>query len=189
MKNKLLQLLLFSVVISFGFLSTAGAFPFAGEYMFTVTDYKNDTSVNMGKIEDRAETWFFKKGINRDVDFDFQSRVDAPDTSDSGMTVTYYKGKKTGEWTTDAPIEFYTVKGSKQFALYWLEGGAQSGLWSTEHVETKKGNQPTISHLSGWNPLDPVPTPLPAVPEPSTMVLWGLGVMGLVGVGRKKFRK
>lgn len=190
MTTRLLVLFVFLLSIFCGFLSTAGAVSFSGEYMFTVTDYNNDTPVNMDALEIRAKDWFFwEKGITREVDFEFYSKVDAPDASAPGMTVTYAPDNMTGTWATDLPIEFYTVKASTQFALYWLDGGAAMGLWSTEHIENPGGNQPEISHLSGWNPFDSPPIPVPVVPEPSTMVLLGLGVMGLVTAGRKKLRK
>ncbi len=132
----------------------------------------------MNVIETRVERWFLEeKGIERTVDFSLYSRVDAPDASSPPMTVTYYAGDQSGEWTTDAPIEFYTVKAGWRFALYWIDGGADSGFWTTEHLQNRRGHQPDISHLSTWNTVFPAP-------EPSTIFLLGAGLMGFAGYAK-----
>ena len=171
--------ILLLLLLLFGIFTNASAYTYSGEWMFTVSDYNNDTPDNMLMIETRAEDWFLnEKGIIKDIEFDFYSKVDEPDTSSAFMTVTYYDGNLAGEWTTMLPIEFYTVKAGSQFALYWLDGGASFGYWSTEHLVVGKDNQPQISHLSAWNPLE---TPSTPVPEPATMVLLGFGLIGAAG--------
>jgi len=134
--------------------------------------------------------WFSDNKIQHSiVDLDPYSKVDAPGSGDEFMTLTYAADRMSGEWFTDEAVEFYSVKAGTEFAFYWVEGGATSGTWSTEHLLNKGGNIPAISHLSTWNPVtatdsgtagDPNPTP-----EPATLVLLGIGLMGVATVGRK----
>ena len=185
MKKQLLSVCVMFFIL--GITATAHA-TFSGEYMFTVSG--NDTTVNISAVEVQAETWFSDvHSIDRDVTFSFYDKVNEPDTTSVQMTVTYNSGNQDGTWTTDLPVEFYTVKASKEFALYWLgDSGASSGIWSTEHLLNGGGQQPAISHLSTWNTVAST-DPNQPVPEPTTVVLFGLGLAGLVGMGIKKRRK
>lgn len=133
-----------------------------GEFIGTFA-YNNDIPEYMAEIEDDVEDWFSARGITREVDFSSYAKVDDyPATTNGGLTVAYDPDLKTGTWATTDPIEFYTVKGgSVEFALYWMEGGATSGCWTTQEILNNGGNQPGISHLSTWNPLTPV-VPAPA---------------------------
>lgn len=181
MKKLLIGILTF--FLSFG--GAVNVFAYSGEYI-DVFEKSNDTLSFMESIEDEVEKWFSnEKGIHRVVDFDFYSKIDAPASSGSWMRLTFDSGNFTGTWTTDDPIEFYTVKASNQFALYWIDGGATQGFWSTEHLQNKGGKQPQISHLSTWNTLESSEIPSNPVPEPGTMILLGIGILGLAGVGRK----
>lgn len=186
--------ILISMVLLFVCFSTASAISFetrttthpslfSGVYMFTVIGLNNDTVDNMVQVESAAETWFStEKNQTVDLEFVFYSKVEKPDTSSTDMTVAYLPGNKSGTWTTTDPVEFYTVKASTEFALYWLEGGASSGLWSTQHLRTNRGNVPEVSHLSTWNQVDAPPP----IPEPSTLILLGAGLVGLAYARRSR---
>jgi len=98
---------------------------------------------------------------------------------------------QTGTWnvipSTDT-ISFYAVKAGDAYAMYWVNPAEGSGSWSTynlwvsELANSENAMGLEISHFTGYNPGSPVP-------EPATMFLFGLGLIGLAGLGRKKFKK
>ncbi len=113
--------------------------------------------------------------------FDEYSKVDSPNTDNSILSVTYGTDNKTGTWSSDVAVQFYTVKGADEWALYWLDlDGLMSGNWSTQHILNNGKQQPSISHLTVWNSTT---TP---VPEPTTLLLFGAGIAGLALYRRKR---
>jgi hypothetical protein len=185
--KKICLALLLVVLTMFGFLSVSYSLTYSnsGEYMFTMDG--NDSNTPIIDIETAIEGWFSTtKSITRDIDLDFYSKIDAPADSSDFMTVTYGDSNLSGTWSTHYAIEFYTVKGGTQFAFYWVAGGSDAGTWNTEHLINKGGNIPEISHLSSWNPLELPPPAQNHAPEPATMLLFGLGLLGLAGISRRK---
>ena len=161
---------------------------YSGTYLFTVTDPGNDNLNDWSAADVAALELAIEDAIGNSYDatLTFYAKVDKPGISVAKMTVDYNSGNLTGEWSTDDPVEFYTVKAATEFALYWLDGGADKGFWSTQHQLTPinerngtGGNQPEISHLSTWNATVPVP-------EPSTLILLGVGLAGFGYWRRRK---
>ncbi len=181
MKKQMMALMI-ALLMVFGLSAGAGAY--TGEWMFTMNG--NDSNTTEVTIETAINDWFDGEGIEHDlVDLDFYAKVDAPDSGDSVLSVTYDESRLFGTWSTgDQLIEFYSVKAAKEFAFYWIDGGASSGDWTTEHLLNNGGNIPAISHLSTWNALPDDPGD--PVPEPSTVILLGCGLLGLAAFKRKR---
>jgi hypothetical protein len=160
-----------------------GSIPYSGEYLFTVIDPINDNLVNVDDLEGLVEQ---ETGLSS-VELDFYDKVEEPDLvgENGDLTITYGAGDVSGTWTSSVPIEFYIVKSSTEWAMYWLEELASSGDWSTGHL-LNNGGTPQISHLTALNPGD---TPPPVVPEPSTILLLGAGLLGLGVYSRKRGKK
>jgi hypothetical protein len=161
--------------------------------------YEN-TGVYLGTVIGENDSITVLEGVlaqlGYNVDVVTSSKVDAPNTSspsgsDFPLYMTYTDGNKSGTWATfqsaeppsgAALVDYYVVKGANEFALYLVDEPASYGTWNVERLRTPNGkNNPEISHFSGYDPPQPVP-------EPTTMLLFGLGLMGLAGV-RRKFNK
>jgi hypothetical protein len=102
--------------------------------------------------------------------------------------VSYYNTDGTNifafVFTGDSP-EYYLIKNSTFVALY--QNIADLGFGVFDNSDLPAGmNLPSsdfvISHVSQFNGGD---TPAP-VPEPATMMLFGIGLLGLAGVSRRK---
>lgn len=184
--KKLLSALVMTILV-FGMASGAFAYPYSGEWMFTLSG--NDSNYGVDNLESAIENWFESaKNETRDVDLVFYDKVDQGQSSENGlMTLTYGAGNLYGTWATESPIEFYSVKAGTEFAFYWLSTPLTEGFWTTEHLHNKGGKVPAISHLSAWNATTAEP-PV-ATPEPGTLILLGMGLLGVLGIARKKFRR
>ena len=92
-----------------------------------------------------------------------------------------------GSWSSDVSLIGYSLKGGPNFALYFLDptsGPWTSGYWNTGDLPlVGAGNVPGLSHFIGCATTS---TP---VPEPATMLLFGSGLIGLAGLGRKLRKK
>ncbi|GAB6193897.1 PEP-CTERM sorting domain-containing protein [Desulfocastanea catecholica] len=112
-------------------------------------------------------------------------------TSDAGdVTITSSDGWYSGMWSVagiydpEKYVNFYSVKASNEFALYFVDPQLQTGEWTTRHTLNDGLNIPTISHLS----VSLVGPPT-SVPEPAMMLLFGTSLVGLVGVARRRNKK
>ncbi|MEA2060868.1 MAG: PEP-CTERM sorting domain-containing protein [Thermodesulfobacteriota bacterium] len=96
-----------------------------------------------------------------------------------------WKITDSGAYAPDEKINFYSVKGSTEFALYYVNPQQNAGTWTTAHVENNGDNQPGISHFSvvRTSGLETSETP-----EPATLLLFGFSLIWLAGMVRKKSR-
>ncbi len=160
---------------------------YSGTLMFIY--HGNDNPKGLAAMLPMINDWF---RTNKSYDGNYLDSLEifgkfTSSPSEKSIVDLSFAGKKSGTWTSETPIEFYAVKGGNHVAMYWLEGGASSGFWSTEHIINDGGNQPNLSHLSVYNPLghfsgseDPVPTP-----EPASLLLVGGGLLGLAMLRRR----
>lgn len=174
----------------FGYLGNDDKFSWSGYYLGTAKGNDN------GVIEDTIRYYLGKPS-------DAEVVIDKDENIDSSLTIQSTDGKR-GTFsvsTTDADdpdgIEFYAVKGANEWALYFLDPAKSSGFWSTEHLLTGNDNKnnngrravniPEISHFTAsLVDLPDDPGGSNAVPEPTTMLLFGTGLLGLAGWGRRK---
>ena len=165
-----------------------------GYYLGTITDPANDSGGGANFITPIIEYYLGAAFLLTGID-----KVDVPDGSNSGsdtngdLTVTWDANHLSGTWSVTGTdeVSFYTVKAATEWALYYVDPSQLNGIWTTEHLLTPNGrNIPGISHLSAvmTDPGDP-PPPQNPIPEPTTMLLLGTGLVGFAGMSRKKYKK
>ena len=134
-----------------------------------------------GKFEAHYEDYFFF-----DL-FDYWT-WEGDDSPSFEVSVDNHLRSTQGQWAkiddTSSDPFYFSVKAGTKFALYYVAHDTQ-GDWDTYDLFCH-GKE--ISHISFWTtgttPDDPGDNPNP-VPEPSTLVLLGIGILGLARTGRK----
>ncbi len=156
----------------------------------------NNEGHNLGVVEGQIEDWLV---ANTSLD---SANLTLVDTTD-GITFTNYDSSATsGEWNaiTDGDVfNFYIVKAWHDYATYLVTPAEGTGSWSTYDLQLERGHgaELEISHFTAYNStgldLDELfnSTPNPGaapVPEPSTILLVGAGLVGIVSIrkGKKK---
>ncbi len=121
--------------------------------------------------------------------FDFVAKENTPgglEGADIGLSVTPGGGAPSGNWSFDstkfAPDEFLIVlkaANSPGFAAWLFTGGdaaSNAGTWMVAWINAS-GKSPDLSHLSIY---------APAVPIPAAVWLFGSGLLGLIGIARRR---
>ncbi|HBT87415.1 PEP-CTERM sorting domain-containing protein [Desulfobacter sp.] len=88
-------------------------------------------------------------------------------------------------------IDFWMVKAGNDFTLwtYGEEDGSFEGYWTTSGLVNNGGNQPELSHFTAYfgtgedgnGGIQDI-----TIPEPATLMLFGIGLLGLARVSRRK---
>ena len=92
-----------------------------------------------------------------------------------------------GTWEFSKTVNFVVAKSSLEFKVFEFMDGATTGMWDTVGINNPTDNsQQQLSHVSFWafSPADP-PT---AVPLPAASLLFGSGLLGLLGFAARKGR-
>ena len=108
-----------------------------------------------------------------------------PHISSAGHKVEIGSDLKTYEFKNLSDKEYLIVKSGNLSELWYL-AGADAWIWNAPVQILPNGREQTkaISHYISFYSSDH-PTP---VPEPSTLVLLGTALVGLIGVSRNKFK-
>lgn len=196
MKKSILSIA--AIIFCIGIYSSVYAgYTNSGTLLGVFTDNDNDLETVYHNIIDSP---YYTGGLFYLTDFEFYAKGDLDDTDgtttyegEGALYLTYESDFKSGTWQTfKAPdtegpaLSFYSVKGSDEYAIYWVDPADDEGTWSTMDLNNGGGNIPAISHFSAWNPIS---EPGAGVPEPATLILVGFGLLGLAGIGRQTRKK
>lgn len=144
----------------------------------------NDNPKDIIDIESQISSSIYYSGGAIDLIFFDKTESTNSEGEDNKMTVSYDPDYKSGTWKTDDPINFYSVKGGKQYSIWWMKDGVDDGLWTTIGLLNNGGNIPEISHLSTF--IDQNSGNTSNVPEPNTMVLFGIGILSVFGLLKRR---
>ncbi|MGD9201522.1 MAG: PEP-CTERM sorting domain-containing protein [Chitinispirillia bacterium] len=175
MKKLLASVLLMFII---GIFSTTMA-----DAIYLGTFEGNDNDLSLIEIQINSSIYYTGPDV---VISEQYAKVDAPaDVSDNGkLTITYDPGNQSGTWATADAIDFFSVKASRFYSIFWVEDGATAGTWTTEYITNPGGNQPEISHFTCFvsTPSDPPSD----VPEPTLISLLSIGLLTAAGFSRRR---
>ncbi len=155
--------------------SSYGWYTNSGDLLFTNSG--NDSGKHREGVEEAIEDyfgWAADEFVLEDANV-LVTRYDNEGNITTGAT-------NSGTWEAlpfGTTLGFYSVKAGSGYALYRVNPVAPTGSWSTYDLwnagfgSGKDGL--AISHFTGFNPETN------DVPEPATMLLFGVGLAGLAG--------
>jgi hypothetical protein len=190
---------LFMTLAAFWFFTIAGTALASSIYIDTFSGNDNyfaydGNPLDLQDLEDDVALWYnsqnFGSDWSTDWDLEFYAKADAPylsTTEGPGNLGLTYTTNKSGSWATGETINVFSVKAGNQYALYWLEDAVQYGSWDTYDLFVGNGNNtPAISHFSAWKIVGSTPPGPNPVPEPGTMAMLGIGLIGIAAGMRRK---
>jgi len=146
----------------------------SGAYIGTFAQFTGAEEID--GLKALANDYLIEIGVQQPDDYKW-AKDDDPGKSDFAISFTT-NDELTGDWWTDGTlVQFYKVKGSTVFSLFYIHEPVASGTFSTVHI---KEGVTAISHLSA---LGQESTP---VPEPGMVILLGIGLIGLAFYSRRR---
>jgi|SRR6056297_274901 len=164
------------IIISIFLYTNAIAGPtYSGKYIGT---FKGNDSNSLDDIETFINDYFLYNNIKYKTDIKRISKLKGYESDKPGeFSFTWVNEKKEGKWYSNDPVNFYSVKGGSQYALYWMDlYPVFEGLFSTQHLKNGGGKIPDLSHITIYTNNN-VYDKTQITPEPSTMMLFGIGLM------------
>jgi hypothetical protein len=164
-----------------GYSSTlsSGADYYTGYYLGTVIWDPNKPNQN-DSVTDLTALMNAYLGQSQSYTF-----VYADDTTSNGLAVTFSDSSHyAGTWSTEGStppvgVQFYSIKGSNSYALYFVDPSVQKGSWTSAHLVSSGQGTATFSHMTASTS---------PVPVPSTALLLGSSLLGLVGFNSRRRR-
>lgn len=150
-----------------------------GQWMFTVNG--NDNEKYLDDIEDHINQWFSDNNILYKSDLEFLEKLEDKDEGKSGDFSFYWNNgsHKSGSWVSlNEEVKFYSIKAGNQYAMYWVGDNIFEGSFNTEQELLGKD----LSHITFWTNNNTYTS----TPEPATMLLLGLGLLGVAYTSRKE---
>jgi hypothetical protein len=113
------------------------------------------------------------------------SGLDVKETSNISLSDTLDESRNElvfGPWTSTQKAAGISWKASGYWQLFALNPNICSGTWNLSDLCTRAGRQPELSTIKGF-------IAGAAIKDPASMLLLGLGLIGICGLGRRRLLK